>query len=136
MNCSKPKCSICNDKGIVPSKILGVFSGKPIPNCFSVCACKEGEFDDYQERRPDDFDFAMSYNSYRSLCQQHGWTDPGPDRPPEPEEVKPQVVEHIVRHSQMGSKEFDQLQQTIREVKNLRDKVTELQAKRKPRSKY
>ena len=40
-----------------------------------------------------------------------------------------QIVLH--RHADMGKKEFDLLQQTAAEVKNLRDKVIELQ-KRKP----
>jgi len=84
---------------------------------------------------PDDFDFPMSYSVYRSLCQQYGWQDPGPDRPPE-QEQKPQVVEHIVRHSNLGAKEFDLLQQTALKVQYLDEKLTEVLAKRKPRGKY
>ncbi len=58
------------------------------------------------------------------------------DRPSEPEESKPQVVEHIVRHSDIGKKEFDLLQQTARKVDYLDQKINELLAKRKPRGKY
>ena len=43
-----------------------------------------------------------------------------------PEEPKPQVVEHIHRHSDMSDKDFDLLQQTAAEVKYLRNKVDEI----------
>lgn len=44
----------------------------------------------------------------------------------------PQIVEYIHRHSDMSKQEFDLLQQTAREVKYLRGKLAELQA-RKPK---
>jgi len=49
---------------------------------------------------------------------------------------KPPVVEHIVRHSDMGAKEFDQLQQTAAEVKYLRDKVAELEEQKRKADYY
>ena len=41
------------------------------------------------------------------------------------EEAKPQVIEHIVRHSQMGAKEFDLLQQTALRIVHLEKKLAE-----------
>ena len=42
-----------------------------------------------------------------------------------PEEAKPQVVEHIVRHSDMGKQEYDLLQQTALKINHLERKLTE-----------
>lgn len=61
---------------------------------------------------------------------------PYPAYPDEPTEPAPQVVEHIHRFSDMGSKEFDLLQQTALKTQYLDGKLTELLAKRKPRGKY
>ena len=129
------KCQKCNDKGLVPSKALGVFSGKPIPNCYQSCECREERHDYYPRLKVTDFDFPMSYDFHRSLCQQHGWTDPGPDRPPELEE-KPQVVEHIHRTSDMSKKEFDLLQQTVLKVDYLEKRLNERKPKKKVFNKY
>jgi len=115
-----PKCSKCNGTGLVPSKVLGVFSGKLIPDCFTACECKQEEHEYLRQVKPSDFDFPMSYSYYRSLCQLHGWSDPGDDRMPEPETPTPQEVIH--RHSEMGKKEFDLLQQTARKVQYLQDR--------------
>lgn len=124
-------CSICGGTGLVPSKALGKFSGKPIPNCFTKCECQKDEPEHYHPFRPEDFDFPMSYSFYRSLCQQHGWQDPGPDRPLEPKESQSQVVIH--RTSDMGAKEFDLLQQTALKTDYLEKKLTEhLEYKKKP----
>ena len=49
------------------------------------------------------------------------------------EETKPRVIQHIVRHSNMGKQEFDLLQQTALGLGNLRKQVAELQIKRKPK---
>jgi len=58
---------------------------------------------------------------------------PYPAYPDEIQEPKPQVVEHIVRHSNMGNKEFDLLQQTALKVSYLDQKLTEhLEYKTKP----
>jgi len=125
-------CHICNGTGLIPF----VKNGKAIPNVNLFCECRE-DIEDYRPPNPEDFDFPMSYSVYRSLCQQHGWQDPGPDRPQEPSETKPQVVEHIVRHSNLGAKEFDLLQQTALKTQYLEEKLTEhLEFKKKPRGKY
>ena len=50
-------------------------------------------------------------------------------------ESKPQAIEHIHRHSDMGTQEFDLLQQTARKADYLEKQVTELSARRKPREK-
>ena len=115
----KPKCPICNDKGLVPSTAIGVFSGKPIPNCLQPCECQEEIREYVRPLKPSDFDFSMSFSVYRSLCQYHGWDDPGPLEPSPIEEAKPQVIEHIYRTSDMGKKEFDLLQQTANKTNYL-----------------
>ena len=91
---SSPKLKVCSynkcdGSGLVPSKVLGKFSGKPIPNCFSDCECKGEEIEHYHPISPDDFDFPISYSFYRSLCQYHGWPDPGSDTLPERSEEPP-----------------------------------------------
>jgi len=52
-------------------------------------------------------------------------------RDAEPLVTKPQVVEHIHRHSDMGKKEFDLLQQMVLKVDHLDEKVNELYKKKK-----
>lgn len=64
--------------------------------------------------------------AYRNKIQ------PYPAYPDEPLEPEHKVVEHIVRHSQMGAKEFDLLQQTARKLEYLEKKLTEhIEYKRK-----
>lgn len=61
------------------------------------------------------------------------YPEPLPDAP---ETIhSPETVEHIVRHSDMGKKEFDKLQQTSRQVQHLQAQIDELQKKRKPQKK-
>lgn len=119
------QCPICNGSGFVPF----VKNGKVIPNVKLFCKCHPiyGDNAHYgipiatEGKRPptrgtipkgrahlyiDDFDFPMSYSVYRSLCQEHGWQDPGPDRQIELEEPSPQVVEHIHRHIHYTSERF------------------------------
>ena len=76
-------CERCNHTGLLPF----VKKGRVIPNAFLDCSCHE-EVDHYTPVRPEDFDFPMSYDYYRSLCQYHGWTDPGDDRPSDKKEDK------------------------------------------------
>lgn len=54
-------CKKCNHTGLVHSKALGKFSGKPIPNSYALCECNpEEEIEHYRDIRPEDFDFPMS----------------------------------------------------------------------------
>ena len=111
-------CNICKGTGLIPF----VKGGRVIPNASVFCECYE-EHDHYHPVKPEDYDFSMSYDNYRSLCQYHGWQDPGSDVEPEP--PKPQVIEHIHRNSDMSHKDFAQLQSLIGEVKYLRGKLME-----------
>ncbi len=61
---------------------------------------------------------------------------PYPAYPEEDTPPKLQVVEHIVRHSQMGKQEFDLLQQTALKADFLEKKVNELLVRRKPKGQY
>lgn len=75
-------CQQCNGTGRVPA--IGVFSGKPIPNAFRHCTCCQCEncmpYASHNEVQPDDFDYPLSYDTRRAICQQNGWPDPGSDK--------------------------------------------------------
>jgi len=66
----KPYCEKCKGEGMLPL----IKDGKTIPNAFVYCECHEEE--ENRPPTPDDFDFPMSYDFYRSLCQHHGWSEP------------------------------------------------------------
>lgn len=68
------QCAKCKDTGFLPF----IKNSKVIPNVRIYCECHEiNQPEYYQEARPEDYDFPMSYSYYRSLCQYHGWSDPG-----------------------------------------------------------
>lgn len=76
-----PYCAKCNHTGLIPFKDK---KGNLIPHTFLHCDCHEiNQPDYYQVARPEDYDFPISYSYYRSLCQYHGWPDPGSCEPPE-----------------------------------------------------
>ncbi len=79
-------CERCNHTGLIPSLVLGKFSGKPIPNCFTKCECNQDEPDHYREITPVDFDFTVSWDFHRFICEQYGKGDPGPDEVPKTSE--------------------------------------------------
>lgn len=82
-------CPKCNNIGLIPFTNK---EGKLIPDVWLDCSCKKEEPEHYYPFALEDFDFPMSYSVYRSLCQQHGWPDPGPaELPPIQEETKPVV---------------------------------------------
>ena len=113
-----PFCGKCNHTGLIPF----IKNGKIIPNTFLFCECHE-EHEYHSSSKPSNFDFPMSYGVYRSLCQQYGWNDLGPDRPSEP--VKPQPREQVIvhRHSNISKQDYDLLQQTARRVAYLEKKL-------------
>lgn len=78
-------CSICNGTGLVPF----LKSGRIIPHVKLFCECHQPEPEYSIARKPEDFDFPMSHSVYRSLCQEHGWQDPGPDTLQVKQEIKP-----------------------------------------------
>jgi ssDNA-binding Zn-finger/Zn-ribbon topoisomerase 1 len=130
----KKKCPVnkCDGSGLIPF----VKNGKVIPDARIYCECHpiyglNPEPEHYRAFEPEDFDFPMS-DTFRGFSYAYcGLPDPGYYK--EPEETKPQVVEHIVRHSDMGKKEFDLLQQTVLKTQNLDNKLTEhLEFKKKP----
>ncbi len=92
------KCLICNGTGLAPSPVLGKFSGNPIPNCFTRCECNPEESEHYQRITPADFDFPMSWDFHRWVCQTYGKGDPGPDRPREEQQPEPRTIDRIVYH--------------------------------------
>ena len=134
------KCSKCDGSGKIPLKNK---AGEVVPYAWVFCECHPVYGDNTcpsiplvtEGRRPgtgsqrlprkiprgrmhlyiDDFDFPMSYDFYRSLCCEYGWPDPG-SLEPKTIELQPQIQEVIHRHSDMGKKEFDLLQQTAHKV--------------------
>ena len=70
-------CLKCGGSGLIPSKVLGKFSGKPIPNCWTHCECYEEEPEHCHELTPDDYDFPMSY-SFRSYIEERTTGKPLP----------------------------------------------------------
>jgi len=109
-----PKCSKCNGTGLIPLKSKK--DGSIVPFAWQDCECKQEEHEYLRQVKPSDFDFPMSYSFYRSLCQLHGWSDPGDDRMPEPSQLEPKEQIITYRHSDMSKKEFDLLQQTALSV--------------------
>lgn len=93
-------CSICNGTGKIPF----VKDGKVIPHTFLFCECHEDEPEHSQPLVPNMFDFPISYSFYRSLCQQHGWQDPGPEQAPTPGMPPPPIF-----RPRPVDKEIDQL---------------------------
>ena len=130
-------CTRCDGSGLIP---FINEQGKIIPNAYLFCDCHptyglHPEPEHTRPLRPEDIDYPVSYSHYRSLCQRHGWTDPGPDRFIE-KESEPQVIEHIHRTSDMSQKEFAKLQSLIGEVKYLRDKVSNLEKPIRKKRRY
>lgn len=87
----KPKvyCQKCNHTGLIPFRNK---NGELVYGAFLDCECKKQQEseDHYFPVHPKDFDFPISYSFHRSLCQYHGWQDPGSCEPPVPE--KQEVV--------------------------------------------
>ena len=122
----------CDGSGLLP--FTGK-DGKIREDVHLFCDCHQQYGIDVHEHTqplaPSDFDYPMSYDFYRSLCHQHGWPDPGNDSPSQPESVmQPQVVERVIRHSNMGKKEFALLHRLAGEVKYLQNKELRRQSKR------
>ena len=134
---SKPKiCPFkkCDGSGKMPfSK-----GGKIIPDTFIFCECSEysnpDRDDHFRETRPEDIDYPVSYSHYRSLCQYHGWTDPGEDNlPPGPD--KPAVLPPGAPQP-INLTDYQQLKGRLAFVEN---KMAEMRAARKKKdnpSKY
>lgn len=135
----------CDGSGFLPF----IKNGKRIANVTLFCECHPIYGEDAYESIPlvtegkrsgvvgkiqrgrlhlyqDDFDFPMSYDFYRSLCQLHGWDDPGEDTLPEPEIVKEKIREPWSRE------QWQYVQQTRAMTLHLQKKVAELYKKEKP----
>ena len=89
MDALKPYCEKCQGEEMLPL----VKNGEIIPYTFVYCECHQNDHEYEPRIKPSDFDFPMSYSIYRSLCQQHGWDDPGPCEPSEPEETEVHFVD-------------------------------------------
>ena len=122
----KSKCAICNGTGLVPSPVLGKFSGKLIPNAFTRCECNPEEMEHYHRITPDDFDYPMDWSQWRWVCQTYGKGDPGPDRPREEQQPeRPQILKTTDHH-------HDQLEGSLVSLRDiLKQHVLESTKKRK-----
>ena len=135
----KRKCplEICDGSGLLP--FTGK-DGKVRKDVHLFCTCspyhtENARNDCYSPLCPEDIDYPVSYSHWRSLCQYHGWQDPGSDYPPEPQEEAPKPQEIIHRHSDMSSKDFASLRSLEGQVKYLQATVEEIKARRKPQPK-
>ncbi len=73
-----PYCKKCNHTGLLPF----IKDGRRIDNAFLHCECHEvNQPDHYTPVRPEDYDYPMSWDSWRSICQQNGWPVPTTERP-------------------------------------------------------
>lgn len=88
-------CAICNDMGVVH----GVKpDGKPDWLTVIYCRCQGSmagkiyfqtvpSYDSPPEAKeapglcPADYDYPMSWDNWRAICQHNGWPDPGPNKP-------------------------------------------------------
>jgi len=125
-----PYCEKCNHTGLIPFKNK---EGKLIPYAFVYCECHKDE----PEQRPilpRDFDFAMSYSNYRSLCQEHSWTDPGDN------EIHKELQQELSPKEQepeWGKKQWDSVLQVKAQVLHLQNRIDTLSnKKRKDRSPF
>lgn len=123
-------CDKCGNSGLLP------FTGKDgrvRQDVHIFCDCHpiygENAYNGcYSPLRPEDIDYPVSYSFYRSLCLEHGWSDPGDERSQEIESegqastpvAAPQEIIH--RHSDMGQAEFNLLQEHDRTLKYLMSK--------------
>jgi len=128
-------CPKCGGSGLIPSPILGRFSGKPIPNCFTNCPeCEREEAARYHRVTPDDFDFPVSWDFHRFIQDRYGRGDPGPERAPSFErEGQASTPERAPSTSQYR---LDQLQGNLISLRDmLKQHVNEAKPRRE-KSKY
>jgi len=101
----------CDGTGLIPF----MKDGKLIPNTFEYCQCHESNRPErYHQLTPDDFDFPISHDYYRGLCQEHGWPDPGPLE----SEIQPEPVKVIYRRRPVDD-EIDQLKSGFVHIQNV-----------------
>ena len=108
-------CDKCNGTGLIPFVNQ---RGEVTPHTFLHCACHpvygtKPAPDRYHHVSPQDIDYPVSYGHYRMLCNYHGWPDPGPDRPREPEPEK------IIYRRRPVDDELDQLKGSFIHIKNV-----------------
>jgi len=87
--------------------------------------CSEPKVGGYRPLLPEDFDFPISYDYYRGLCQLHGWPDPGSIDPPQ------EITDHsIITHT------YQNLQPIKDHLVSLQNRLNQhIDAGRKPQRK-
>lgn len=76
-----PYCKKCNHTGLLPF----VKDGRRIDNAFLHCECNEiNQPEHYTPVRPEDYDYPMSWDNWRSICQVNGWPVPTTEQPGQP----------------------------------------------------
>jgi len=126
------QCPKCDGSGLIPFYNK---QGILVPHCYTFCDCHlvyglNPEPEHYRPLKAEDIDYAVSYD-WRSHFEEQITGKPLPGiEPPEPEKPPEQVIIH--RHSDMSKQDYDTLQQTSRQVKNLQSQIDEITKKRKP----
>ena len=124
----KPRCPICNDKGLVPSKVLGKFSGKTIPNCYSRCKCNP-EIERYHRVRLSDFDFPMS-DAFRGFSYEYcGMPDPAEVPETIKSEEQPEPVSIQEPWDKRQQYQVDQLRSQVLHLEHKIQEITKRKAK-------
>lgn len=135
------KCLKCGGRGLVPSTVLGKFSGKPIPNCFTKCECRKEEEHEYYPRfKPSDFDFPMSHG-WRSYIEEECTGKPLPAIYPQASDLSESPVETSepkwtqrrwqyvptrLPEPKWTERQWQYVAQLVAQVNHLKSKVTEM----------
>jgi len=134
-----PYCKKCKHTGLIPFKNK---EGKVVPNASIFCSCHpvygdNPEPERYHRVKPSDIDFPVSYSYYRSLCQHHGWEDPGSDFPSDDVDTTNMnnrlndLEKMITKPGAVPRKYEYQLEQLKAQVLHLQSNVIEYQAEKK-----
>lgn len=115
-------CSICGGMGFIPFKNK---QGKIEPHIRLYCNCHD-EPEHYQPLRPEDIDYPVSYPVWRGMCQEHGWSDPGPcQSPPVVEQPSPETSRVVVyEHSDLSENNLKRLSTLEMQIQAMRVKPT------------
>ena len=126
-------CQKCDGTGLLPF----IKNGRVISHARIYCECHRDEPEHYYPVSPDDIDYPVSYSVYRSLCQQHGWDDPGPHELPE-QPSRPFVPRPFVnvtyKVNDVDTPAFKELQDKIKKLNGRMSKYFE-EKNKKPKRK-
>jgi len=112
----------CDGSGLIPLRRKS--DNTVVPHAWTYCDCHESNQPEYYRPypyalKPEDFDFPISHSFYRSLCQEHGWDDPGAL------ETEPQGETQEVKEDPWTNRQWDTVNQLRSEVRHIHKEVME-----------